>query len=92
MSTREIVEIIVAALMPLGLVAIMWHRIATGMGLGVRVIQLLGVVLGLPAIVVLGLENVLEGQTVAALIAGILGYLLSGISQFDTDGERNKKQ
>ena len=92
MSTREIIEIIVAATMPLGLAAVMWHRISTGMGLGVRVIQLVGIVLGLPAIVLLGLEGVLEGQTVAALVAGVLGYLLSGISQFDADGERTKKQ
>lgn len=69
----------------------MWHRIKTGMGLGVRVIQTIGVVVGLPAVVLLGLEGVIEGQTVAALIAGVLGYLLSSISQFDADGERGSK-
>jgi len=30
--------------------------------------------------------------TGGCLVAGVLGYLLSGISQFDAEGERGKKQ
>jgi len=89
-TTRDIVELLVAGTMPIGLAAIMWQRISTKTGIGVRVIQFVGVVLGLPAIILLGFEKVLEGQTVAALIAGVLGYLLSGISQYDSERTSDK--
>ncbi|WP_322105503.1 hypothetical protein, partial [Paraburkholderia sp. J41] len=51
--------------------------------IGARVIQLAAVVMLIPVILILALEKILDGATPGTLIGGIVGYLLSGISEFD---------
>jgi hypothetical protein len=69
----------------------MWYRAKMEMGLGVRVIQFAGVIFGVPAIVILGLERILDAQTLAALLGALFGYLLSGIAKFDSNSACTKK-
>ena len=90
MKTSDIVEIIAAGLMVLGVVIIMVHRIKLGMGIGARVIQFVAVVLVVPAILILALEKVLSAETTATLFGTITGYLLSGIGDFKP-GAKNPK-
>lgn len=80
---KDIIELMVASCIPIGLVLLILHRIKTDKGIGVRVIQFICVIMTIPGIMLLALEKILDGQTVAALMGGLLGYLLSGISNFD---------
>ncbi len=91
MSGKDAIEIILALTLPIGLWAFMWYRTKMEMGLGVRAIQFSGVIFGCPLIVILGLEGILDGQTLAALFGALFGYLLSGIANFDSKGEGGKK-
>jgi len=52
-------------------------------GFGARIIQLTCVSLIIPTLVILSLENVIKGETVATIIGGLIGYVLSGISNYD---------
>jgi hypothetical protein len=61
MNIKDIIEIIAASSLPIGILAIVWHRAKTGKGLGVRVIQIIGVILIIPGIVILSLEKILDG-------------------------------
>lgn len=56
-------------------------------GLGARTIQLTCVALIIPALIILSLENIIKGETVATIIGGLIGYVLSGISNYDKNGE-----
>jgi hypothetical protein len=51
------------------------------LGIGVRLIQLTAVLTLVPTIAVLGLEGVLNGEGVGALLGAIVGYALAGISE-----------
>ncbi|MBO2984105.1 hypothetical protein [Burkholderia pseudomallei] len=83
MDTKGYVELIAALTIPLGFGAVMAHRFATKRAIGARVIQLVAVVMLVPVILILALEKILDGATLGTLIGGIVGYLLSGISEFD---------
>jgi hypothetical protein len=82
MKTSDIIELICAGLMVVGILGVMIHRFKTGMGLGARVIQFVAVVLIVPSIVILSLERVLTPETTATLFGAITGYLLSGIGEY----------
>ena len=81
MGAKEILEIIAGVTIIVGLVGILWERCCKNKGIGVRVIQFLTVVFLLPIILILALEGVLEGETVATLLGAIVGYVLSGIGK-----------
>ena len=85
-SVKEIIELVAAAMFPIGFIGFMWHRIATKRAIGARAIQFIAVIFLLPTIVVLAMEKILDGQTLGALIGGLTGYLLSGISNYDRSG------
>ena len=85
LTVREGVELILAAAIPIAIVAIVWNRTKTDKGLSVRAIQFLAVALFLPSICVLALEKVLEGSVVGTLFGGLLGYLLANFSNYDRD-------
>ena len=70
-------------MLPLGFGAIMAQRIILKKSIGARIIQLSAVVMLIPVILILGLEKIFEGATLGTLIGGIVGYLLSGISEYD---------
>lgn len=83
MTTKEIIELIAASTMVIGLIAVMWHRIQTEMGLGARTTQFIAVVFIIPVILILALEGALEPQTTATLIGAMTGYLLSGVGGYE---------
>ena len=64
-----------------GLAGIFIERIWRNRGIDVRVIQFLTIVLIIPVILILALEDILNGQTTAALIGTVIGYILSGIGK-----------
>ena len=79
-----IVELVCASIMFLGLLGILIQRVLGGYGLGARAIQFLAVALIVPAILILALEHILMAETIAALLGGVAGYLLSDIGRFDS--------
>ena len=52
-------------------------------GIGARMIQFATVALLIPFLTILGLEEVLKGETIGTIIGGLVGYILSGISKYD---------
>jgi hypothetical protein len=88
MGAKYIVEIIAAVMMPGAFGAIIWHRfdkekrksIAT-----TKFIQLAGMTLVVPALLILSLEGIFEGGTLGTLWGALLGYLLSGIGSNEKD-------
>lgn len=83
MDARGWVEIIIAASVPISIIGLIWNRITTKKGIGVRAIQFMAVVIGMPMIAVLAFEKVIEGAVVGTLLGGVFGYLLSNIGNFD---------
>jgi hypothetical protein len=98
MTVVEWVEIISASSMPCAVIGLFINRhhqktdtlkdgavIRTkyGAGIGARAIQFVAVAMFFPVIIILALEGKIEGQTTAALLGGAVGYLLSGISNYD---------
>jgi hypothetical protein len=83
-SVKNITEIGLLILMAIGLIGILiriFKRDAMGKpGITTRSIQFLGVSLLIPTILLLGLESILSGETIATLVGAMAGYLLSGIS------------
>lgn len=49
-------------------------------GIGVRMIQLVAVLILVPAIAVLGFESALSGEATGTLMGAIVGYALGGIT------------
>jgi hypothetical protein len=68
---------------PLSIVAITIIKLRAGKSLGVRSIQFVGVASIVPAAALLTLNGFLQGEPVAAILAGLAGYLLSNIARFD---------
>ena len=85
LTLREGIELILAAAIPVAIIAIIWNRTKSNKGLSVRAIQFLAVALFLPAVCILALEKVLEGSVVGTLFGGMLGYLLANFSNYDRD-------
>jgi hypothetical protein len=52
-------------------------------GMGIRVIQLIAACNLPPAIIILAMEHLLDGSAVAALGGALVGYLFSGVAEFD---------
>lgn len=82
-STIFTIEVVAALTMLVGVSGIMWNRIKTSKGIGVRVIQLSFVFMAVPSVLILGLEGKLDSSATAALMGSAVGYLFSNISNFD---------
>ncbi len=86
-------EVILASTVPLvvlGVIATrLWnYRIVNGQkirgrGLGVRTIQFAAVATIVPTVAILALHGILQGDAVAAIFGGMIGYLLASIAKFD---------
>ncbi len=102
MNVKCIIEItmgvIMASVIPLVFIRSLWNAgektVADGTksynrvgGIGARVIQFTCIALIVPAIIILALENVLKGETIATIIGGLIGYVLSGVSNYDKKKE-----
>jgi hypothetical protein len=83
------IEIIATAAMPIAIVAVIVHRIMLKRGIGVRAIQFLALAIIPPFVLVLALENSLEGAA-GALIGALVGYLFSNIGKYDERKAGNK--
>lgn len=87
METKEVLQLAGAATMIIGVVSLFCERIKTKKGIGVRVIQVLTVILVLPVVLILALEKIIMGETVATLIGAVIGYILSGIGKDEPTGD-----
>ena len=76
-------EIIIASTLPLTLVTVLLNRIITKKATGVRVIQFTAAAMIVPALLLLGLRHLLEGEAIAAILGGLVGYLFANIAKFD---------
>lgn len=56
-------------------------------GFGVRIIQLLAIVLLIPAIIILAVQEILQTETIATLFGAIIGYVLSGVGKDENRGK-----
>lgn len=101
-DTKETIEIVMAFTIPIVL-ALIFLRSHLSMkqaaqnptnsklnkgGIGARVIQFTTIALLVPSLIILSLEGILQGETIATIIGGLIGYVLSGISDYDK--EKNK--
>lgn len=77
------VDAAIAFTFPLTLIVILWERLKHGKSPGVRTIQFTAVAMIIPAVVLLALRGLLQGEAVAAIIGGIAGYLLANVAKFD---------
>jgi hypothetical protein len=83
MITKEWIEILMASIMMLVIVGILVRAIFFKKGIGARVIQFACISFLIPAILILSIEGILNGETVGTLLGGVAGYVLSGISNYD---------
>lgn len=86
---KEWIEIILAGIMLFGLIGIFHNRLKLKKGIGVRVIQLTTVILLLPTILILALEEFLSLDVVATLLGAIVGYVLAGIGEWKNAEREN---
>jgi hypothetical protein len=84
MTTRHLLEVVAALVMIGGLFGIFVERCRSKRGIGVRIIQFLAVVLVVPTVFVLALEEILSSETVGTLLGAVVGYILSGIGKNET--------
>ncbi len=89
LTVKGIVELVAIAMLPIGFLGFMLHRIVAGKPIGGRSIQFLGVVFLVPVILILALEKILDGATIGTLIGALVGYLLSGIANYDPPQRRD---
>jgi len=62
--------------------------------LGARITQLTTVTLAVPAIIIVAALGVIKGETIAALLGSLLGYVLSGVGEYrpsSNTGDSDKK-
>jgi hypothetical protein len=84
LSISSWIQLIAAAMLPIGFIGLMIQRHTSGKSLGARVIQFIGVVMVLPVILILSLQGILKPDAVGTLIGPLVGYLLSGIASYDS--------
>lgn len=77
MTATEWVEVIASLTMAIGVLAILLSRVKRG--IGIRVVQFAAVILMLPTILILALEDVLSTEVTGTLLGAIAGYILSSV-------------
>ncbi len=85
MLTKEIIELIAAAAIPIGLLGLFHNRYKLERSIGVRSIQFSAVVFVIPTILILALEGILNTEVIATLLGTIIGYTLSSIEDKSKD-------
>ena len=92
MTKEQIIETLMVIIMILGLIMITVYLLINKKYLGARVVQFSCIVLLIPAIIILGEDQIIKGETVGTLIGSLLGYVLSGISNYDNPKKSKGKQ
>ena len=72
-------------IMLVGMIATFHNRAKRNKGIGGRAIQMLTVVMVVPSILALAVLDILKSDTVAALLGALIGYVLSGLSDFEKE-------
>lgn len=87
MSNQFFIELIMALAILIAPIGILIQRAKatddSPKGLGVRATQFLSAGTLAPALIILALERVIDGCTVAALIGAFVGYTFSNIGEFE---------
>jgi len=78
-TATQWVEVIAAITMPLTVLVYVVQRAITGGAIIKGSIQLVGILLFLPAVLVLGLEKDIPEAALGTLLGAVAGYLLSNI-------------
>lgn len=79
----ELIEIVLGAAIFVVPSLLVIQRMRSGKGIGVRAIQFVAVATVVPAVVLLAMQGLMQGETVAAILSGVTGYLLGNVSKFD---------
>jgi len=88
-TARDWVEVILALAIIINPIALLIYRSKAkradgkSFGLGVRVVQYTGATTLPPMVIILALEGLIDSSTVAALVGAFVGYLFSGLAEFD---------
>jgi hypothetical protein len=69
--------------MVVGILGTLYHRIRMEFGIGNRAIQLVGICLVIPTVLILGLEDKISKENMGTILGAIIGYVLSGIGSPD---------
>lgn len=72
---KTIIELGAGFIMIGGTIAVFAERFIHNKAIGVRAIQFLTIILLIPAILILALENILNTETVSALLGALIGYI-----------------
>ncbi len=83
MSTTDLISLILAASIPLGMLVVLGSRVSSSKGIGVRAIQFVAISTIIPGTLLLAIMGLLEGEAVAATFGATVGYLLGSIAKFD---------
>ncbi len=89
MTSNACIEVALVTAIFTAPIALLVHRTiakkddGSHFGIGVRVIQFLGVAMLVPAVTLLALERLISGEVVATLFGAFVGYLFSNIGDFD---------
>ena len=71
-------------------ICILIQRMISGKSLSARAIQFLAVGFIFPTILILALGKAIAGETTAALLGGLAGYLLSDIGRYKPEDSSDK--
>ncbi|MFQ5677469.1 MAG: hypothetical protein ACE5G1_16390 [bacterium] len=91
MDTAAVVAFAAIGIMFIGILGVFHNRSKRERGIGGRAIQAITVILTVPTILALAALEILRSDTVAALLGALIGYTLSGLSDFETEKTRRKK-
>jgi len=81
-------DAMLVGVMVVGIVGTLVHRIHLDYGLGDRTIQLVGICLIIPTVLILGLEDKIDKQNIGTILGAIVGYVLAGIGKRDPSRPR----
>ena len=91
MDTKSWIEIAAAVVLISGPILVIGDRLRSGKGIGARIIQLLAVLMVIPAILILALEGTIDGATAGTLFGTLIGFVLSDVGSFQnarSDGQQ----
>jgi len=85
------IEIGAIIVMALAVISIIVNRIMTERGIGTRVLQFASITIGIPAVLILALEDKFSAG-VSTLFAALFGYLLANVKNFDSLEKKKKRE